>query len=49
MFAPHGVLIVFSIFDNVIIWGEGVSGDGGGWGIKAGAALIRFLPPSLPE
>ena len=29
MFAPHGVLIVFSIFDNVIIWGEGVSGDGG--------------------
>ena len=43
MFAPHGVLIVFSIFDNVIIWGEGVSGDGG---IKAGAALIRFLPPA---
>ena len=46
MFAPHGVLIVFSIFDNVIIWGEGVSGDGGCGGIKAGAALIRFLPPA---
>ena len=24
MFAPHWALIVFSIFDNTIIWGEGV-------------------------
>ena len=46
MFAPHGVLSVFSIFDNVIIWGEGVSGDGGD---KGRSSSNQIPPPPLHE